>query len=46
MTYHLFDTELTGISALNREALRYFSLSEHSFLGISINILIAYSFAP
>ena len=42
--YHLFETEVRSISALNGEALRYFSIGSFLF-ATAINILIGYVFA-
>lgn len=42
--YHLFETEMKGISALNGEALRYFSFG--SFLtSIVVSIVLDYAFS-
>jgi len=44
MMYHVFENELQGISSLNAEALRYFSLGAF-FLGMILNIVIGYAFS-
>jgi hypothetical protein len=44
MTYHLFETEMKSISALNGEALRYFSVGSF-MLAAFLNIIVASVFA-
>jgi hypothetical protein len=44
MTFHLFETEFKTISALNGEALRWFSIGTF-LLSIVANIIVSYSFA-
>jgi hypothetical protein len=41
MTYHLFETEFKSISALNGEALRWFSIGTFA-LSIFMNIVVSY----
>lgn len=44
MTYNLFETEVQSISALNGEALRYFSVGGF-VLSCVLNIIVGYGFA-